>query len=63
VSLKSYQLCYYTYVGMKLCAGGGIKCCEFVCLEYILINVYFNALLGFPVQLYAAFSNVVQKCA
>jgi hypothetical protein len=31
--------------------------------KYVLINVYFNAILGFPVQLYAAFSNVVQKCA
>jgi hypothetical protein len=63
VSLKSYQLYYYTYVGMELYVGGGIKCCEFVYSKYVLINVYFNAILGFPVQLYAAFSNVVQKCA
>jgi hypothetical protein len=42
---------------------GGIKCIELVCSEHVLISVYFNGILEFPVQLYVAISNVVQKCA
>jgi ABC-type proline/glycine betaine transport system permease subunit len=59
--LKSYQLRYCTYVGMELCANADIKCPKLVCLEQVLICVYFNVMLEFPIQIYAAFSNVVQK--
>jgi hypothetical protein len=57
--LRSYQL---TYVGTELCVGIGIQCCEFMCSKHVLISFYFNAILEFPVQLYAVCSNVVQKC-
>jgi hypothetical protein len=59
--LKSYQLCYCKYIGTELCANVSIKCHELICLEHVLICVCFNAMLEFLVQIYVAFSNVVQK--
>jgi hypothetical protein len=33
-----------------------------MCSKHVLISIYFNVILEFPVQLYITFSNVVQKC-
>jgi hypothetical protein len=55
--LKSYQLRYCT----EFCAKAGTKGPELVCLEHVLICVCFNAMLEFSIQIYVAFSNVMQK--
>jgi hypothetical protein len=31
-----------------------------MCSKHVLISIYFNVILEFPVQLYITFSNVVQ---
>jgi hypothetical protein len=49
-------------VEIELCIGVSIQCCKFMCSKHVLISIYFNVILEFPVQLYITFSNVVQKC-
>jgi hypothetical protein len=59
--LKSYQLHYCIYAVTELCANAGIKCPELVCLKHILVCISFNTMLEFPNQIFAAFTNIMQK--